>query len=327
MKSTTLGSLNVSQMQLGAMYFGSTTPEAVARSLLDRFVDAGGTFIDTSNNYSFWVEGGRGEESENLLGRWLKDRGRRDDLVIATKVGAKPSIPEAGLTDVQGLTAAVIENNIDESLARLGTDHIDLYYAHVDDRKTPLEETLTAFDRLIKAGKVREIACSNYVPWRIEEARQISLRLGLASYIAVQARHSYFQPKFGADFGIQSALGPGDFGMEHSADAHLFDFARARPGFRIIAYSPLLQGGYVRPDRLRNLFATADNARRRVALDEVADATGASVNQIVLAWMMQSEQPVLPIIAASSMTQLDDNLGAANLVLSAEHMTQLDQAV
>ena len=244
MKSTTLGALTISNMQLGAMYFGSKTPEKMSRSLLDRFVDAGGNFIDTSNNYSFWVEGGCGEESETVLGRWLKTRGRRDDLVIATKVGAKPSTPEAGLTDVQGLSPAVIEKNVDQSLARLGTDYIDLYYAHVDDRKTPLEETLAGFDRLIKAGKVREIACSNYVPWRIEEARQTSLcQRSMPAYVAVQARHSYFQPKFGADFGIQSSLGPGDFGMEHSADAHLFDYRPARrPDFRIISLFPAAAG-------------------------------------------------------------------------------------
>lgn len=326
MKTTRLGPLAVSDMALGAMYFGTRTAEATARSVLDRFVEAGGNFIDTSNNYAFWAEGGTGQESETLLGRWLKDRGRRDDVVIATKVGAQPLFPGAGLEQVQGLSASVIEKNIDESLYRLGTDYVDLYYAHVDDRRVPIADTLGAFDRLIKAGKVRAIACSNAVPWRIEAARQTSDRLGLAAYVAVQARHSYFQPRPGADFGIQSRLGLKGFGIEHSADAYLFDYADMHPEFRIIAYSPLLQGAYSSPSRLGEIYRTEANARRREALDAVAAETGASVNRVVLAWMMQSTPAILPIVAASSLAQLDDNLLAGDLVLTKAQLLALDLA-
>lgn len=327
MKTTNLGPLTISIMQLGAMYFGTATDEQIAHNLLDAFTEKGGNFIDTSNNYAFWSKGGTGAESETVLGHWLKNRGQRDDVMIATKVGAQPSFPGAELEDVQGLSASVIIQNIDESLKRLQTDYIDLYYAHVDNRATPLEETLGAFDKLVKSGKVRAIACSNYVPWRLEEARHISRANGFVEYAAVQARHSYFQPRHNADFGIQSRLGPGDFGIEHSADTHLFDYAHNREGFRITAYSPLLQGGYTNPEKLRDLYQTPDNEKRRMVLEAVAGETGASINQIVLAWMMQSDPSIIPLVAASSLAQLEENIAAADVQLTSEQLHRLNNPV
>lgn len=326
MKTTNFGPLTVSQMQLGTMYFGSTTPEDTSHHLLDAFIEKGGNFIDSSNNYAFWPEGCTGEESENVIGRWLRQRERRDDVLIATKVGAQPGSPGAGLGNVQGLSASVIAQNIDESLKRLQTDYIDLYYAHVDDRAPSLEETLGAFDLLVKSGKVRAIACSNMVPWRIAEARNASRANGFVEYSGVQARHSYFQPRHNADFGIQSVLGPGDFGIEHSADAHLFDYARNHADFRIIAYSPLLQGGYMHREKLRDLYQTPDNEKRRKALSDVADEINATIHQVVLAWMLQSDPPIIPLTAASSLSQLEENLDALDLELTQVQMQRLNSA-
>ena len=158
--------LEVSEVALGAMMFGTTTSKQDSYRTLDLFMDMGGNFIDTSNNYAHWA--GTGDESETLLGEWLKDRGCRDRVVLATKVGFDRHGKGAGLKKEQ------IEYWIDESLRKLGTDYIDLYYAHTDDPNTPLEETMEAFDRLVKKGKVRTLGASNYDTWRLSEANVIA---------------------------------------------------------------------------------------------------------------------------------------------------------
>ena len=149
------------------MFFGTRVDEATSRRLLDRYVEAGGNFLDTANIYAFWVEGGQGGESEALLGRWMRQCGTRDRVFVATKVGAAPG---------EDLSHAAINAAVDGSLRRLGTDHVDLYYAHVDHRSVPLEETLGAFGELVSAGKVRYIGCSNYAAWRLERARAPATR-------------------------------------------------------------------------------------------------------------------------------------------------------
>ncbi|WP_208610211.1 aldo/keto reductase [Shouchella rhizosphaerae] len=164
MKQVLLGQtgVTVSELCLGCMNFGTKTEQVVSERLLDQYVDAGGSFLDTANNYAFWNEGGEGGESERLLGHWMKERGNRSNLFLATKVGALPTVPGGGLSDGEGLSKQSIERAIDQSLQRLRTDYIDLYYAHIDDIKTPLEETLEAFEKLVRLGKVRFIGCSNY---------------------------------------------------------------------------------------------------------------------------------------------------------------------
>jgi aryl-alcohol dehydrogenase-like predicted oxidoreductase len=327
MERTTLGPLNVSVLQLGAMLFGTTIEEGLARRQLDAFVDAGGNFIDTSNNYAFWPPNGRAGASEEVLGRWLKDRGRRDDIVISTKVGALPNRVGAGLEDIQGLSKAVIVNAIDESLKRLGTDYVDLYYAHIDDRTTPIEETLEGFDAVVKAGKVRAIACSNYSVWRIEQARQISRRLGYAEYVALQQHHSYFRPRPISGFVKASSMGRrGGWGPEGGLSGQHLDYIRENPLFRVVAYTPMMRGAYVNPERLPENYRTDDNNKRAKALGEVVAETGATPNQVVLAWLLHSTPQIIPLMAASSMEQLAENLGALEVRLSAEQMAHLDDA-
>ena len=179
--------LEIAPAALGAMNFGTTTAKADAYRVLDAYVDAGGNFIDTSNNYAHWA--GTGDESETVLGEWLRDRGNRDRVVIATKVGFDRHGEGAGLKKEQ------IEYWIDESLRKLGTDHVDLYYAHTDDAATPLEETMEAFALLVKKGKVRCLGGSNYDTWRFAEANAIANAKGEPAYTVMQQKFTYLHPR------------------------------------------------------------------------------------------------------------------------------------
>jgi aryl-alcohol dehydrogenase-like predicted oxidoreductase len=324
---TTIGPLEVSAIQLGIMMFGSAVAEPRARSLMDAFVDASGDFMDTSNNYAFWHVNGHAGGSEELLGRWLKDRGRRDDLKIATKVGALPNRVGAGFEDIQGLGRKTIVRSVEDSLRRIGTDYIDLYYAHIDDRTTPLEETLAGFDDIVRAGKVRAIGCSNTLSWRIESARRISRAAGWPEYCCVQQRHTYLKVHPRAHFPISDELGEvGGIGIgEGTTNEHL-DYARANPDFRIVAYSPMLVGAYADPSRISANYKSAENEERLQVLERVAEETGASTGQIVLAWIMQSSPQIIPLMAVSSAAQLEENLGGASLRLSAEQLAKLETA-
>jgi aryl-alcohol dehydrogenase-like predicted oxidoreductase len=327
MDRTTLGPLSVSSLSLGAMLFGTSTEEATSFRLLDGFVAAGGNFIDTSNNYAFWPPNGRSGASEETLGRWLKARGRRDDLVIATKTGALPSRPGVGLEDIQGLGKDTIIRDIDDSLRRLGTDYVDLYYAHIDDRATPLEETLAGFDAVVRAGKVRAIACSNHAVWRIERARQLSRELGFPEYVGLQQHFSYFRPRPDSDLKRNATMGlRGGWGTEGGLRGQHLDYIRFNPEFRVIAYSPLLRGAYHHPEKMQEQVRTEDNARRRVVLDAVAAELGATAGQVVLAWMLASTPAIIPLMAVSTEAQLAENLGAATLKLTPEQMHRLDTA-
>lgn len=308
MKTQRLGSsgVDVSAMCLGAMYFGSRNDRALSYRILDHFLDAGGTFIDTANIYAHWVEGFKGGESETLLGEWMRERGNRQKLFIASKVGFQyGDIPKR-------LTAPLIASECDRSLRRLGVDTIDLYYAHVDDRLTPLEETMEALDRLVKAGKVRFIGASNYRSWRLEEARWISKTHGWAQFCALQQHYTYLRLRPGMDVTPQA----------YATDSEL-EYLRSRD-MAFLAYSVLQSGAYTRPDRvIRKEFGGSDNGERLQVLRAVASEINAPVNQVILAWMMQSSPTAIPLIAASSEAQLNENLGALDLALSPEQLSRL----
>jgi aryl-alcohol dehydrogenase-like predicted oxidoreductase len=309
MKTVPLGAsgAEVSIFCLGAMYFGTRNDEASSTRLLDMYVDAGGTFIDTANIYSRWVPGFQGGESEELLGRWMRARRNRDKLFIASKVGFEMPGVE------RGLRAAQISEECDKSLRRMGIETIDLYYAHVDDRNTPLEETAEAFDRLVKAGKVRLIGASNFLAWRLEAARRVSRAHGWAEYCCIQQRYTYLQPKPGASFGPQTAV-----------NDDLLDYCRAE-NVTLLAYSPLLGGAYTRNDRpMPEQYVSADSGRRLAALRAVAAETGATANQVILAWMAQSDPVVIPLMAASTEEQMAEDLAALELKLTPEQMARLN---
>jgi aryl-alcohol dehydrogenase-like predicted oxidoreductase len=293
----------VSALCLGTMFFGTTVDEATSFRLLDRYYDAGGRFLDTADIYAFWIEGGQGGESESLLGRWMRERGNRDELFVATKVGAAPG---------DALSAATIRRGAEESLRRLGTDRLDLFYAHADDRSTPLEETVGGFGELVADGTVRHLGCSNTMAWRIERARAIA---GAARYCCVQQRHSYLRPRPGAEFE----------GQLPSSD-ELLDYC-ASEGVGLLAYAALLGGAYSRADRpVPEGYAGPEADARLVALRAVAEETGATPNKVVLAWMMHGTPPVIPLIGASSEEQLAENLGALDVQLSGEQLARLSAA-
>ncbi len=311
MKQLSLGNTSVSALCLGGVWFGSKEDKATSFRLLDQYADAGGRFIDTANMYAHWFsEETSGGESETVIGEWLKQHGNRDEFVIATKLG----FPYPGVE--QGLRAGQIIAECDKSLARLQTDVIDLYYAHVDDTNTPYEETMEAFDRLVQAGKVRQIGASNYAAWRLAEVNMVSAQNGWASYVALQQRHTYLRPKPNGDFGSQLVL-----------DEPTIDCCAAHD-VRILAYSPTINGAYAdRVDRpIPEQYDTPDTTARLSALKEVAAQVGASPLQVVLAWMLHGSPAILPIIGGSTAAQLAENLGALEVNLSDGQMMRLNEA-
>ena len=295
--------LETPRLVLGGNVFGFTVKGEEAFRILDRFAEAGGTMIDTADVYSKWVPGHVGGESETLLGEWLRRRGGQCGILIATKVGYDA-----------GLSAGEIERASDASLRRLGIETIDLYYAHKDDGATPLEETLTAFDRLVKAGKIRSIGASNYSATRLAEALDLSEREGLARFEVLQPEYNLMaRDKFEGPlqqlcierglgvlpyFGLASGFLTGKY---RSAE----DKAKSVRGPRMDAY--LNERGFT-------VLA---------ALDEVAGETGATPAQVALAWLAAQPGVTAPIASATSVEQLEELLGVLTLELSSAQIARL----
>ena len=306
----TLGStgLEVHPLCLGGNVFGWTADEEASYAVLDAYVAAGGTFVDTADVYSAWVDGNSGGESEAVLGRWMAARGNRDDLVLATKVGMK--------RDVSGLGADTIARAADASLQRLQTDRIDLYYAHADDEGTPLEETLGAFDALVQAGKVRHIAASNYTAARLAEALAVSDREGLARYVALQPEYNL---------------------VSRGYEGELQDLC-AREGIACVPYSALASGfltGKYRPEGEQVDSPRASGAAKHLdegglavlaVLDELASAHEVPVAAVALAWLAAQPTVVAPIASGRTPEQLAQLLPMADLQLSDEELGRLTQA-
>lgn len=311
MDSVVLGSSGVraSALAFGTDLVGSKIDAATSFRLLDHFAEHGGTLIDTANFYASWIPGCEGGESEAVIGRWMKERQNRPRVAISTKLGFDyPGSPG-------GLTKTEIERECERSLRRLGTDFIDVYYAHRDDRDTPLEETMEAFHRLIAAGKVRAAGASNLMAWRVAQSNVVARAQGWPGYSVVEQRYTYLRPRHGADFGPQIFISP-----------EMKDFAEAN-GVALIGYSVLLRGAYTRADRqLPAQFAGPDSEERLRVLHAIAKETGCSSNQVVIAWMRQSDPPILPIVAASRVEHLIENIEALKLELSPDQMRRLDAA-
>ena len=311
MKSLPLGAtgVEVSELCLGTMFFGSTIPKERAFRLMDLYVEAGGSFLDTANVYYAFLPGFQGGESENVIGEWIQERNNRSSLFVATKVGVgMPGVP-------RGLKAATIQEQCEQSLKRLRTEAVDLLYAHADDRDTPIEETLEAFDRLVKAGKARLIGASNFTPWRLESSRWVAMTRGLPPYCCIQQWYSYLRPRVGADIGTREFV-----------SAELRDYCRST-GLTLVAYGPLLGGIYERSDKpWREQFQCADGAARMETVRRVAAEAGVRPNQMVLAWLRQQDPRVLPIIAASREEHLRDNLSSLAVELTPENLKLLDEA-
>ncbi|MFI6805158.1 aldo/keto reductase [Streptomyces luteogriseus] len=311
----------VSVLALGAMLFGSVTDEATSFALLDRYVEAGGNFIDTSDNYAFWADGGQGGQSEELLGRWRRSRGTGDEIVIATKLGARPLAPGTGYVDnPEGLSAKVIRESAERSRERLGLGRLDLLYAHIEDHTVEPQETVEAFAALVAEGTVGLLGVSNHAVWRVERARALAAAAGLPGYEVLQYAHTHLRPR--AD--VPDGLFPdGSLGY---AGPDLLGYLRAEPGLTLVAYSPLLKGAYTRPERLPAGYDHPGTPARLAALREVARETGATVNQVVLSWQIGGELPVVPLAGVSSVAQLEENLAAVDLELTPEQRARLDAA-
>ncbi|MYU25056.1 aldo/keto reductase [Streptomyces sp. SID8352] len=312
----------VSVLALGAMLFGSFTDERTAFALLDRYVEAGGTLIDTSDNYAYWHDGGQGGQSEELLGRWRRSRGVGDEVLIATKLGARPLAPGTGFLDnPEGLSAGTIREAADRSRERLGVERLDLLYAHIDDPTVPQEETVEAFGALVAEGTVGLLGVSNQAAWRVERARALAAAAGLPGYEVLQYQHSLLRPRFD----VPSGLFP-DGSLGH-AGPDLIGYLRAVPGLTLVAYSPLLAGAYVREDKpLAPDYDHPGTPARLAVLRDIARETGATANQVVLAWQIGAELPIVPLAGASTTAQLEENLAAVDLELTADQRARLDAA-
>lgn len=336
MKQIRLGTTteSVSQVCLGCMLMGSSIDQPTSYAMLDCYMEMGGNFLDTANTYAWWMGNGQfvGDESETLLGQWMKEKNNRSQIFLATKVGARIKnvkrmrdgagniqwqyIPE----EYEHLAPETIRRGIEGSLRRLQTDHIDLYYAHIDDRVTPLEDTLEALNRLVEEGKVRYIACSNLHTWRLERARNISSAHHWAPYVAIQQEFSYLRAKAGADLGVGVHV-----------DDELLDYLRANPEVTLIGYSPLLKGIYDDPIKREQyynwwVYNTDDSRARLAVLSEMAQAAGVSNSQLVLAWILHHQPAVIPIVAASRLEQFKHNMAALSIQLDEEQMARLNQA-
>ncbi|GAA4059034.1 aldo/keto reductase [Streptomyces shaanxiensis] len=311
----------VSVLALGAMLFGSRTDEETSFAVLDRYVEAGGTFIDTSDNYAFWIDGGQGGQSEELLGRWRRSRGIGDEIVIATKLGARPLAPGTSYVDnAEGLSAKVIRESAERSRDRLGVAKLDLLYAHIEDQRVPLQETVEGFAELVAEGTVGLLGVSNHAIWRVERARALAAAVGLSGYEVLQYAHSHLRPRIDVPEGLFPDGSLGHAGPE------LLSYLRAEPGLTLVAYSPLLKGAYAHPDRLPADFDHPGTQARLQVLREVARETGATVNQVVLAWQIDAELPIVPLVGASSVAQLEESLAAVDLELTSEQRARLDAA-
>jgi aryl-alcohol dehydrogenase-like predicted oxidoreductase len=297
--------LQVYPLCLGGNVFGWTADEQQSFEVLDAYAAVGGNFVDTADAYSAWVPGHTGGESEAIIGRWMASRGTRQQMVIATKVGSAPG--------VKGLGAATIRTAADASLARLGVDRIDLYYAHIDDQETPLEETLSAFDGLVKDGKVRYVAASNYSAARLTKALAISNRQVLTPYVALQTHYNLaHRHEYEGDLRSVCLL-------EHLPCLPYFALARGfltgkyRPGTRVD--SPRAVGAQA--------YLTEPGLRLLSALDTIASARETTMAAVALAWLKQQPTVVAPIASARTAAQLGELLPMVDLTLSEDELTLL----
>jgi aryl-alcohol dehydrogenase-like predicted oxidoreductase len=301
-------SLAITPLCLGGNVFGWTADEAASFAILDAFVEQGGNAIDTADGYSYWVPGHHGGESETVIGRWLKRRGRRDDVVIGTKVGWWEKRP--------GLKRQNIVDGCEESLQRLGVDTIDLYWLHRDDEQTRPDEYLGALDELVRAGKVRAVGASNFGAPRFKAALEESKRKKMVTFVAQQPEYSLVNRE------IEKELMP----------------LCAREGVAIMPYFPLASGfltGKYRKAADRTKSVRGGGAVKHLegkgklvleALDAVAERHGATCAQVALAWVMGKPAIAAPIASATSVAQLTELMGALRLKLLEADVAQLDAA-
>ena len=304
--------LQVSPLCFGGNVFGWTVDEATSFSLLDAWVDAGFNFIDTADVYSRWAPGHQGGESETVIGKWLKARGQRDRIVLATKVGK-----DMGGGKV-GLKPAYIRQAVEDSLRRLQTDVIDLYQSHDDDLDTPLEETLGAYAELIQAGKVRAIGASNHSAPRLAQALQTSERLGLPRYESLQPLYNLYDRAV-----FEDALRP--LCLERGVG--VINFYALAAGFLTGKYRTEADAAKsARGPKTVGLYLNERGLRILAELDEVAERYEATPGQVAIAWQLAQPGITAPIASATSLEQLAGLVKATRLQLDADALEALSQA-
>ncbi|MBR8832736.1 MAG: aldo/keto reductase [Stigonema ocellatum SAG 48.90 = DSM 106950] len=303
--------LEVSPLCFGGNVFGWTIDESTSFDILDNFIAAGGNFIDTADVYSKWVPGNQGGESETILGKWLTNRGHRDQVVIATKVGNDMGVKG------KGLSRQHIQQAVEDSLQRLQTDYIDLYLSHIDDESTPLEETLETYAELIRQGKVRTIGASNYSAQRLLQALEISRQYSYPPYHCLQPRYNLYD-RDGYEQDLQQVC------LEHLIG--VFSYSSLCSGFLSGKYrsekdlSISLRGSsvkrYLNPRGLRILKA----------IDQVAKTYNSTPTQVSLAWLIANPTITAPIVSATRVEQLNDIIKAVNLKLDQDAIDLLSKA-
>src|ERR1700733_584490 len=304
-------SLNVPPITFGCNVFGWTADEKASFALLDAWLDAGFNFLDTADVYARWAKGNSGGESETIIGKWLKARGNRDKIVLATKLGIEMA------TGKKGLSRAYMQSAIEDSLRRLQTDYIDLYQSHRDDPDTPIEETLAAYQDLIKQGKVRVIGASNFTAPRLAASLETSARLGLP-------RYETFQP-------LYSLVERGEFEGELEAlclkeTVGVIGYYSLASGFLTGKYrSAADTAGRARGSRAET-YMNEKGFRTLAALDAVAKAHNAKPGQIALAWLIARPSVTAPIASATTMDQLAEMVMAPEIKRTPAEIAQIDAA-
>lgn len=303
--------LYVAPINLGGNVFGWTLNENQSFEILDAFFDNGFNFIDTADMYSYWVDGKGGGQSETILGKWMKARGNRKDIIMATKVGG-----ETGLHPVNTSKKHILES-VDKSLQRLQTDYIDLYYTHFDDGKTPVEETLEAYDEIVKSGKVRYIAASNVSPDRLIESMEVSEKNNLPSYKALQPHYNLLER---ANYESKYAPLAEKYGLT------VFPYWSLASGFLTGKYrteedlSKSVRGGGVKKYLNEKGLSVLD------ALDNVSEKHNSSLATVSLAWLLAQPNIGAPVVSASKVSHLNTIFEAPNLRLDSEDLSILDKA-
>ncbi|WUS98239.1 aldo/keto reductase [Streptomyces sp. NBC_00708] len=301
--------LQVFPLCLGGNVFGWTADDDQSFAVLDAYTAAGGNFVDTADAYAHWVPGNEGGESETVIGKWLTARGNRSDVVVATKVGALPGY--------KGLSAPTIKAAAEESLRRLNTDYIDLYYTHFDDETVPVEEIITALDQLVKDGKVREIAASNISPERLRASLEFSEREGLARYVALQPHYNLVSRDTYEGELQDTAAGAGLAAVPYFALAAGFLTGKYRPGTDVDSARAGSAARHLESERGRRVLA---------ALDTVARERDAEIATVALAWLASRPTVTAPIASARTVEQLPALLAVAGLRLTDQELSVLTEA-
>jgi aryl-alcohol dehydrogenase-like predicted oxidoreductase len=304
-------SISIPPLVFGGNVLGWSADEATSFKLLDQCVEAGLNAIDTADVYSRWVPGHQGGESETIIGRWLKKRGKRDDVKILTKCGME--MPGRG----KGLSPAWIKQAIDDSLKRLQTDYVDLYQAHADDPSTPLADTLGTYGELIKAGKVRAIGASNYTAPRLEEAMETSRKNNLPAYVSLQPHYNLVERPLYED------------ALEAVCQKHklgVIPYYSLASGFLTGKYRSAADFGKSPRGRGAGKYLEGKGPKVLAALDQIAKDTKSTPAQVSLAWMIARPSITAPIASASKPEQMDDLVKATSLKLSAAQIAALNAA-